>query len=490
MITLELIAVILYAAILFLIGFLSYQKHKTADDFLIGGRGLNFYLTALAAHASDMSSWLFIAFPAVMFMNGVFNYWIGIGLCLFMFLNWQFIAPKIRYETEKYNCLTFSSYFESRFHDTTGGIRILTALMSLVFYTIYVSAGLYGIAIVIGSLFGISYQIGIIIGVIIIVPYLLIGGYTTLAWLDLFQGLFLLCVIIIVPLVALGHVGGLSEVLLGMKSKGITLSLIPNFTITTFLQILSVLLGWGLGYFGQPHITTKFMGIKKISEMKKAKYFGMSWQILTLTFAGLIGLISISYFQGSPINDQKLFVTMTRDLFPPFIAAFMLCAVLAATISTMDSQILVLASSLTEDFYKRVIKKNASSKELLLVSRINIGIVTLLAFIIAFFKIGTIYKQVLFAWSGLGSSFGPILIFALYSKRVNRYGALAGILVGGTVAVIWPMIDNYYNLDIFTIIPGFICSMIAIYLTSLFTHNKSMPLKEQNDKTTFLSSSQ
>src|SRR3990167_895867 len=197
------LAIALYIAILFLIGFFSYKGHQTSNDFLIGSRSLNFWLTALSAHTSDMSSWIFMGFPAVIFVGGLFNAWFAVGLILFMFLNWYFIAPKIRMKTEEYNSLTFSSFFESRFADTSGLIRIFTAVLSFIFYSIYISAGLLGIGLLIESLFGIPYHAGITIGICIVIPYLFIGGYRTLAFLDLFQGLFLLAVIFIVPLIVL-----------------------------------------------------------------------------------------------------------------------------------------------------------------------------------------------------------------------------------------------------------------------------------------------
>lgn len=466
------LAIGIYVAILFLIGFLSFQKNQTASDFIIGARSLNYWVTAISAHASDMSSWLFLGFPAVIFIGGLFNAWLGVGLILFMFLNWVFIAPKIRVKTEEYNSMTFSSFFESHFHNTSGMIRIFTAALSLIFYTIYISAGIVGLGILVNTLFGIDYHLAISVGVLVIIPYLFIGGYTTLAWIDLFQGIFLLLVIIIVPLVILPGVGGVEGVSSALSQHPRSLSLIPNSSPLTLWSILFSICGWGLGYFGQPHIITKFMGIKHVSHIKKSMFVGMSWQILALGSATFIGLIAYAYFTHGIDNPELVFVTMVKETFPPIIMAFILCGVLGATISTMDSQILVLASTLTEDLYKRIFHKNATSKELLWISRMFILTVTVLAFIIAYFKISSIYSLVLYAWSGLGSAFGPLLVFSLYSKQTNKYGAWAGIIVGGIISIIWPLFDKFFPIDVPTLVPGFFLSSLTIYLVSLVTKNR------------------
>jgi len=464
----ELSAIVIYVAILFVIGFWSYRGHKTATDFIIGARSLNFWLTALAAHASDMSSWLFMGFPAAIYLGGLFNAWFAVGLTLFMFLNWLIVAPRIRIQTEAYNSLTFSSFFESHFHDTSGLIRIFTAVMSFVFYTIYISAGIVGLGLLIETLFNIPYTIGITVGIFIIIPYLFIGGYTTLAWLDLFQGLFLMVVIMVVPLIVLPQVGGFDGVSKALDTFHLSKSLFPNASLDTFWHIFLGICGWGIGYFGQPHIITKFMGISKVKDMRKSMAVGMSWQVITMTCATLIGLMAIPYFHGKLDNPELAFVMIVKQTFPPMIMAFILCAVLAATISTMDSQILVLASSLSEDFYKRIFRKNASSKELLWISRLFVLVVTVISFSIAFFKISTIYSLVFYAWSGLGSSFGPLILFSLYSKKANKYGAWAGILVGGFVAIVWPL----FNSTVSPLIPGFLLGCLAIWVGSILTRNK------------------
>ncbi|MCP5492882.1 MAG: sodium/proline symporter [Chlamydiales bacterium] len=458
----QIASVFIYFALLLTIAFWSKKRKNTATDYMLGGRRMNFLLTAFAAHASDASSWLFMGLPAMIFTKGVFNSWMAIGLVFFMFLNWHLIAPRVRFATEKYNSMTFSSFFESRYADTSGIMRLLTAGMLLMFYTIYISAGVVGLGLLLQSILGLPYPLAAFIGLAIIVPYLFAGGYITLAWTDSFQALFLLAVIVGVPLYALQFVGGFHGIDTALIKANLSTELIPNWSGSTLLAIFFAFTGWGLGYFGQPHIITKFMGINDVKNMHKAKYVGVTWQILTFGGAVLIGLIGVALFSNALGDNELIFVKMLDLLFHPFFAGLMLCAVLAATISTLDSQILVLATSLTEDFYKRCFKKDASSEQLVRISRLFVVLIALAAYAIATMRISTIYGLVFYAWSGLGSSFGPLLIAALFSKKINKYGAFAGIVVGGTVAALWPLTNS----EIPTLVIGFAASFAALYLVS------------------------
>lgn len=457
----ELSAIFSYLAILVIIGFFSYRKHLSEADFIIGSRSMNYWLTALAAHASDMGSWMFMGYPAAVFLSGYTGAWTAVGLLLFMLLNWLLVAPKIRVATEKFSSFTFSSFFESRFADTSGRIRLFTALISLFFYTIYISAGFVGLGILIESLFGISYQTGILLGILVVVPYVFIGGYLTLAWLDLFQGIFLMAVILFVPFYLLPVVGGFEGISQAIGSKNLVGTMFPEFSTESYLNIFFTLCGFGLGYFGQPHIVTKFMGIKRVEEISKSIFIGMSWMTVSLFAATLVGLVAIPYFQGGISNPEQVFIQMVTQNFHPLLIGFFLCAILAATINNIGSQVLVLSSTLTEDFYKRIFRKSASSQELLLVSRLGVVLVAIIAFLIAVFKISTIYSLVQYAWSGLGSSFGPLLLLCLYSKKVTRQGAWAGILAGGLISALWPLFSTVPPL-----IPGFFGSFFAILIFS------------------------
>ncbi len=461
---------ITYFAILLIIGVVSYKtsgeeviQEGEGSSFNVGGRSLNFWVTALSAHASDMSNWLFMGFPAAIYVGGLVEAWAAIGLTFFMFLNWHYIAPKLRVETERSKTYTLASFFEWRFNDTSGTLRMLSALMSVVFFTIYLSAMLNGIGKLFDFAFGVPYALGISLGIAIMVAYTTLGGFVAVAWTDLFQGFFLLGAIVLVPLVALGHVGGIGVVLDAARAHGVSLQLVPEYSLASLRHILMVMLGWGLGYFGLPHVLTKFMGIANPQDIRKSKYLGITWQIITLGAAACVGLVAHAYFTQGVGDVELIFVTMTQELFSPYVAGLILCAILAATISTIDSQMLVLAGVMTDDLYKHLISPGATHKELVRVFRLSIVGVGAIAAIIALARISTIYELVWYAWSGLGSTFGPVVVTALYGgKPVNRYGAIAGILAGGTISGLWPLT----GLAIPNMIPGFFGSLVLIYLVS------------------------
>lgn len=474
MLSQEFFAISLYILILLGIGFTSMRKIRSSRDFILGGRGMNYWLTALSAHASDMSSWIFLAYPAILFTIGPSQIWVALGLTFFMYLNWQLIAPRLRTTTEKYNSLTISSFFESRFSDTTGTIRIFTALITLLFYSIYISAGLVGLGVLLTSLFQIPYYLAITIGILIVTPYLFFGGYITLAWTDLFQGIFLLVVILFVPAYALGYLGGWDTIVKAYQGQAQLESFFPTTSVKAWILILFSFCSWGLGYFGQPHIITKFMGIKNPGEIYKSKYVGIGWQIFALSGATCIGLMGRGFFPTGLAESERLFIEIVFMMFSPFVATIILCGILGATITVMDSQILIVASNLAEDFYKKLLRKTAHSREILLVSRLSIFFVSLVAYVIALFNHASIFALVSYAWFGLGASFGPLLIFALYSKRVNKYGAWAGLISGSIIAAIWPLINRWIPIEIPTLIPGFLTSFFSIWLVSLLTSEEKM----------------
>lgn len=470
----ELLAVIIYFSFILIISISSYSRNQTSTDFIIGNRSLNYWFTALAAHASDMSSWLFMAYPAMIFMFGLSKCWIAVGLLLFMYLNWQFVAPRIRVLSEKTNTLTFFSFLEKQFDDRTGTLRIFTALVCFVFYTIYISAGLVGLGLLTESLFNIPYHWAILISILIALPYVMIGGYRTLASIDLFQGIFLMLMIVFVPFFLFNKIGGLEGIATAAHSQNISLSLLPDFSTKTVLSAILVMLGWGLGYFGQPTIITKFMGIRNAHEIPKSKMVGMSWMLISLAAATFVGLVGLAFFQGNLKNSEMIFIDLVKQSFHPFLIGLILCAVFAASINVMSSQMLVLSSTFSEDIYKRIIQPNASSARLLLVSRLGIVAVSMIAFAIAYFRISSIYSLVLYAWSGLGASFGPLIIFSLYAKQPDRRSAWAGIITGSLGSASWPWINAHFDLPIDPIIVGFGLSCLVMWVFSIFQKKEKL----------------
>ncbi len=476
---LEIITFAAYFCVLLGVAFLSYQKQKSDTDFILGDRSLNFWLTALSAHASDMSGWLFLGYPAMIVTSGLFGGWAAIGLTGFMFLNWQFIAPKLRIATEQSNSLTLNSYFENRFGDTSGSIRYISAAMSILFLAFYISSGIVAMGVLVESLFKFPYLIGITIGLFIVLVYVFMGGYRTIAWIDLFQGFFLLGVILYIPTFLLIKFGGLAPVMDAVRAQNLSTSLLPNSSPKTLLQIVLNTAGWGLGYFGMPHVLTKFMGIQRVSDMAKAKWLGISWQILALASATLLGLIGIYLFPEGLADSEEVVLDIVKATLPTFVAGLVLCAILAATTNVMAAQILVVASNLSEDYYKRIFRRTASATELLWASRISVLIITCIGYIVAAFKISSIYQLVLYSWSGLGASFGPVLLFSLYDKKATRYGAFLGIFIGGLTAAIWPYFDTRYHWGIPALVAGFILSSISIKLISMLTYREKEQLSQE-----------
>ncbi len=468
----ELTALLSYAIVILGIGVWSSRSVHSSADFIIGNRSLNYLLTAMAAHASDMSSWLFMAYPAVIFLGGMINAWVAIGLLICMWLNWQLIAPKMRTITGKWKADTFSSYFERRFSDRSGSIRILSAVFCIFFYSVYVCAGLVSLGILTESLFGIHYAWGICLGALLVVAYVCLGGYIALAWLDFFQGIFLLSVIIFVPTYLIMQMGGWVTFEHQLIEKNISLSFIPSFDVVGILGVLSMAFGWGLGYFGQPHIITKFMGIKDVSQIKKSQYIGMTWMLLSLIAATLVGLVGVVFFSSGLKDPQVVFIEMVKESFHPFAAGLILCAIIASTVNVMSSQVLVLCSTITEDIYQKIFDKKATTERLLTVSRFGVLCIAVIALMIAWNPPSTIFILVLYAWTGLGSSFGPLLLLSLYSSNINKYGACAGIIVGGVTSAVWPLLNIPLPVVVDAMVPGFVLGMLSIILVSRLTKSR------------------
>lgn len=469
-----LIAFLAYSVIILTIGLFSHRKQRNSRDFIVGNRSLSFYVIALSAQASDMSVWLFMAFPAAVYLHGMSQGWIAIGLIIGMFCTWQFVSKRLRVMTEKYDCCTLSSFFEKRFGDNAGTIRWLTALMTVFFLSGYLAAGLTGMGLLFESVFQIDYALGMTVATVVVLIYTFLGGFVAVAWTDLFQAIFLLAMIFLVPIKAFMSLpGGVSSILTAAEYSTISLNLIPDTSIETIYTIVLLTFGWGLGYFGQPHIITKFMGIKNPDELHKSKYIGLSWMVLVFIAAMAVGLVGLAYFETPLEEPQLVFIEMVKELFSPLTGGFVLCGVLSATITTMGSQILVCASVVSQDLYAGFFRKEASQKELLWITRLAVFVVSVTSLGIALERSSNVLEAVSYAWSGLGSTFGPLVLFGLYSNRINHYGAIAGILIGGTVGIFWPFINPHITVyPMMSMIPGFIMSSISIYLVSRLTSIK------------------
>lgn len=465
--SLEVFALLLYLIALFGVAIFSYKRSQNSSDFIIGGRKMHFFVTALAAHASDMSSWIFLGYPAQVYTFGLKSSWVAIGLILFMYLNWQFIAQKLRQKTAQYESLTLFSFFESVSKDSTGFTRVLTGIMSLIFYSVYISAGLMGLGLLLQNLVGIPYFVAIVFGIFIVIPFLLLGGFITLAWTDLVQGLFLLLVILLVPFLSWLHLP--SGIPMDLIHKDLA-QFIPSST-EGLIEALLLMLSWGLGYFGQPHILTKFMGINDPKEIPKSMAVGMTWQTITLCAATAIGVVGGLTFTNLS-NPELLFIELSKQSLSPFFLGLVLSAIIGVTITSMGAQILVVISTLAEDFYKKMFHKEASNQQVLIVSRLSTLFVGLIAITIASFQPATLFDLVSYAWFGLGASFGPLVIACLLKKQLHRYSAWAGILTGGFVSGSFPAINLYLGSSVPPMIPGFCLSVIAIFVVDQIMKNE------------------
>jgi len=458
-----LLAFACYFFILAAISLVIKKREKTSQSYQLGNRSVNYWVTAVATQASDMGSWLFLAFPAAVYTNGLFEYWTAIGLITFMFLNWRFVAGPLRRETAHYNAVTLTGYFSKRYNDTTGLIGLIGSVITLFFFTFYIASGLVGLGRLFEAAFALDYHIGICLGLLTVVLYTLIGGFVAVAWCDFFQGLFLLGVIVAVPAYTLFILGGIQPIIASTEINNISLSLFP--ADKSVLSALFLAASWGLGYFGQPHILVNFMGIDDADNTTRATYVGMIWQVIVLTASACIGLVGLGFYPHGLIHKELLFIDLSQTLFAPLLAGFALCAILAATLSTMDSHILVSGTTYAEDFYRFFYKKTNSS-QLIWISRSASILISLAALAIAWNNNNTVYALVNYAWSGLGSAFGPLVLLSLYycHTNVGYKGALGGIVCGALISGILP----FFAPELFPLVPGFLVSTGVILLSSLF----------------------
>ncbi|EAK0838665.1 sodium/proline symporter PutP [Campylobacter upsaliensis] len=465
------ITFIAYSALMLFIGFYFYRKNKSTEDYFLGGRSLGPVVSALSAGASDMSGWLLMGLPGALYVSGFVESYIAIGLSIGAFLNWVFVAKRLRiYTSVIANSITIPDYFETRFDDDKHILRIVCAIVILVFFTFYVSSGLVGGAKLFESTFGIDYTHALTTGTIIIVLYTFLGGYKAVCWTDMIQGLLMMSALIIVPLVMLSNLGGYEAAIsIVQEIKPQNLSMSEGVSLLTIISALA----WGLGYFGQPHILVRFMSIRSTKEIPTATIVGISWMVISLIGACFIGILGIAYvhkFNLTLQDPEKIFIVMSQLLFNPWIAGILLSAILAAIMSTASSQLLVSSSTLAEDFYRRIFKQDASSQMVMRLGRIGVLLVALIAFLISTDKNSSVLSIVAYAWAGFGASFGSVMLFSLFWSKMTRMGAIAGMVTGAVVVVAW---KNYLaealNFPIYEIVPGFVCASLVIIIVSLMS---------------------
>ncbi|WP_338885271.1 MULTISPECIES: sodium/proline symporter PutP [Xenorhabdus] len=476
-----LITFIIYIAGMLLIGFAAYRSTKNFDDYILGGRRLGSVVTALSAGASDMSGWLLMGLPGAVFFSGISESWIALGLLLGAYLNWRWIAGRLRVHTEvSNNALTLPDYFTNRFEDKSKILRIISALVILIFFTIYCASGVVAGGLLFENTFGISYEKAIWLGALATIAYTFLGGFLAVSWTDTVQATLMIFALILVPVLVLFKVGGVDSAINIIEAKNPAyLDMFKNMNIIAIVSLL----GWGLGYFGQPHILARFMAADSHQTIHKARRISMTWMLLCLAGTVAVGFFGISYFeiyqeQAGPVlqNRERIFIELGVLLFNPWITGVLLSAVLAAVMSTLSCQLLVCSSALTEDFYKAFIRTKASQRELVWVGRMMVLLVAIIAIMLATNPNNKVLALVSNAWAGFGAAFGPVVLISVLWKRMTRNGALAGMLVGAITVLVWM---EYRWFSLYEIIPGFIFATIAIIVVSLLGKAPSQTVQQR-----------
>lgn len=463
-----LVTFVVYILAMVLIGFVAYRATKNFSDYILGGRSLGSFVTALSAGASDMSGWLLMGLPGAIFIAGISESWIAIGLILGAWLNWLFVAGRLRVHTEhNNNALTLPDFFTHRFEDNSKLLRIFSALVILVFFTIYCASGVVAGARLFESTFGLSYDVALWVGAAATIAYVFVGGFLAVSWTDTVQATMMIFALLITPVFVILALGDFDTAMTTIEQANPA-----NFDMFRGLSFVAIvsLLAWGLGYFGQPHILVRFMAADSVKSIPAARRIGMIWMILCLGGAVAVGFFGIAYFANNPAlagpvsdNSERVFIELTKILFNPWVAGIVLSAILAAVMSTLSCQLLVCSSALTEDFYKAFLRKGASEKELVWVGRLMVLLIAIVAIAIASNPDSKVLGLVSYAWAGFGAAFGPVVILSLVWKGMTRNGALAGMVVGAATVVLW---KNFIGLGLYEIIPGFILATLAIVVFS------------------------
>ena len=426
-----------------------------------------------------MSGWLLLGLPGAIYLAGISEIWIGIGLVIGAYFNWLFVAKPLRvFSQEANNSLTLPDYFENRFNDKSRILRVISAIVILIFFTFYTASGLVGGAILFENSFGLQYSTALLIGAFIIVAYTFVGGFLAVAWTDAIQAVLMLAALLIAPLAVINWAGGADVVIQQMREvNSDSTSLFANVTFIGFVSLIA----WGLGYVGQPHILARFMAAESPRKLESARRIAMSWMIIVLIGSVTTGLAGIAYFADEPLaNPETVFIALSQTLFNPWIAGIITAAILSAIMSTIDSQLLVSSSVISEDFYRVFVRQDASQKELLLVSRIAVIVIALMALAIASDRESRVLDLVSYAWAGFGAAFGPVIVFSLFWRNMTALAAVAGMIIGAVTVVIWSNISGGI-FELYEIVPGFLFASIAIVAISVLKPEKNEPTLAQYD---------
>lgn len=474
------VAIIIYMLLMLAIGYWSYRQTDRYDEYMLAGRSLGPVVAALSAGAADMSGWLLMGLPGALFVTGLSEIWIAVGLCIGAAINWIMVAPRLRAYTEVAgNSITIPSFLENRLHDSSHILRIVASLVILVFFTFYVSSGMVSGGKYFESTFGGSYIDGMLIIAFVTVAYTFIGGFLAVSYTDAVQGMIMFGALVIVPISAYIMIGGDYDIFSYATSNAYGPHPDGNptyFSLFTGVSAAAIIgnLAWGLGYFGQPHIIVRFMALRSPKEARSGMFVTVFWMVIcALGAAGtaLVGTVFFGAYLERSVTDQTsyetIFLDMGRLLFHPLIGGLILTAVLAAIMSTMASQLLVVSSALIEDLYKITTKRTLSDGLLMNLSRTAVVAVAIIAALLAINPSDSILSLVGFAWAGFGSAFGPVILASLFWKRLTAPGAIAGMITGTIVVFAWG--NSALGDWLYEIVPGFLGAGLVLVIVSLLT---------------------
>ncbi|WP_295237755.1 sodium/proline symporter PutP [Veillonella sp.] len=478
------IAFALYLGLMMYIGIYYYRKSRNLSDYILGGRKLGPWLTSMSAEASDMSGWMLMGLPGFAYSTGISAIWIALGLAGGTWLNWAFVSKRLRNHTEvANNSLTIPDYLKNRFRDTSRILPIVSAIFIIIFFLIYTSSGFVAGGKLFTTIFGLDYTTSLLITAGVVIFYTFLGGFLAVSWTDLIQGTMMFFAILIIPITATIMMNGpvnTTQLIATEFPQGLSIWGPESDTFTLAIGIISSL-AWGLGYFGQPHILVRFMAISDARELKKATNIAMVWVVISLVAAVIVGLVGKVYLT-TPLagaDVEKVFLVMNEQLFPPFVAGLIWSAVLAAIMSTASGQLLVTASSVSQDLYKNIVGHRTSDQELVLISRITVLIISAIALWLALDPNSYILTMVAYAWAGFGAAFGPAILLSLFWRRMTLKGCVAGVIVGGLTVLIW---KQFAWFGLYEIVPGFLLSSLAIYIVSLLDNPPSKEITDEFDE--------
>lgn len=483
------LAFILYLVLMMSIGLYYSRRQKNLSSYILGDRQLGPWLTSMSAEASDMSGWMLMGLPGYAYLHGLSAFWTGIGLIVGTWANWVLVSQRLRNYTEVAdNSLTIPDYLSNRFEDRKNGLRLICALFIILFFIIYTSSGFVAAGKLFNTIFGIPYLHALLLGAFVVVFYTFLGGFSAVALTDFIQGTMMFFTVLYVPVAATIALGGPMPTLDILSREGSDFfSFFPDSTgVSALLVMIVSSLGWGLGYFGQPHILVKFMAIGDPKELKKSTRIAMTWVLLSLSFAIAIGVVGKAYL-STPLenaNAERVFILMAESLSAPFITGIIWSAILAAIMSTSSSQLLVTSSAVSRDLFQAFLKKDASEKTLIRVSRLSVLLVSAIAVYLGSDPNSYIFSIVSYAWAGFGACFGATVLLSLYWKRMTLKGAYAGVIVGGLTVLIWKHFEWF---GLYELVPGFFFSVAAIVIVSLMDKKPSETILKTFEKAMSLS---